>query len=264
MAKLTIKDLFDAKKAGRQLTQVLALDADEASACEAAGIDMLITGPGQMLDTCRAAAPNTFLSGGILYGDVASETEAIRAGLNMITKQGADAIYAYVALDWVHAMNANGIPVVGHVGLIPHTCSRTGGFKAVGKTADQALQVYRDTLAWQEAGAIGVEFEVVPHKIAAEVAKRVDILVISMGSGHGDVQYLFGCDILGTSPGHVPRHAKQFVDLKPELERIQQMRVDAFKAFKADVATEAFPTPAQVVDITDEEFDKFMTQVDKI
>ena len=87
----------------------------------------------------------------------------------------------------------------------PYRSSWFGGFKAVGKTAKEALDVYEKTLAYQEAGAIAVEMEVVPHQVASEISKRVDILVISMGSGAGcDAQYLFATDILGSNTGHVP------------------------------------------------------------
>lgn len=263
MSKLTIKELLDAK-GKRQLTQVLTFTEDDARACEEAGIDMIITPKGDMLDQARRGAPNTFVSGGLIYGSVASKEEAIRAGFEVMRQQNADAVYAFVDLDWVRAMSRNGIPVVGHVGLIPHTCSYTGGFKAVGKTADQALQVYRDTLAWQEAGALGVEFEVVPYKIAAEIARRVEILIISMGAGASDVQYLFGCDIFGSSRSKMPRHAKTYADVYSEMQRIYQIKVDALKAYKDEVDTGAFPPPECVVEVNDDEFEKFMDQVDKV
>ena len=59
-----------------------------------------------------------------------------------------------------------------------------GGFRAVGKTAEEAIKVYKDTLELQEAGVIAVEMECVTEKIAAEITKRVEILTFSMGSGH--------------------------------------------------------------------------------
>ena len=263
MSKLTIKDLLDAK-GKRQLTQVLTFTEEEARACEEAGIDMIITARGDMLDGARRGAPNTFLTGGIGYGSVNSAEEAVRAGFDVMRRQQADAVYCFGDLDWIKAMSRSGIPVVGHVGLIPHTCSKTGGFKAVGKTAEEALHVYRDTLAWQEAGALGVEFEVVPHKIAAEIAKRVEILIISMGAGPGDAQYLFGCDIFGSQQAKMPRHAKKYADVYSELQKIYQIKLDALKAYKDEVDSGAFPPPECVVEVKDEEFEKFMDQVDKI
>ena len=262
MQKLTVKDIFDAK-GKRQLTELLVATEDEARAAEEAGIDMLITMSGDMLKDVRKGARNTFITAGIGYGHVASATEAMRQGFQAI-RDGADAVYLCGSPEWVAGMAREGIPVVSHVGLIPQKCSWTGGFKAVGKTAEEALKVYRDTKAYDEAGAIGVEMEVVPHQVAAEIAKRVKLCCISMGSGaHCDAQYLFAMDILGSHRGHIPRHAKVYVDLYSEMERIQKIRVQAFKDFKQDVETEAFPEPKQVVEIAGDEFGKFMGLLEK-
>ena len=262
MTKLTIKDLLDLK-GKRQLTQLLTLTADEARAAEEAGVELTIAPGGASFDAVRESCPNCFLTGGMSYGAAASEDEALRSAFS-IMRQGADAVYAYVSLDWTRAMAKHGIPVVGHVGLVPHVCSWTGGFKAVGKTADTALQVYRDTLAYQEAGALGVEFEVVPHKITEEIRKRVDIVIISMGAGAGDVQYLFGLDVTGSHSGHYPRHAKVYADLRAEMAKVQKVRVDAYREFRQEVDSGVFPPPENVVEIKDEEFEKFMDQVDSI
>jgi 3-methyl-2-oxobutanoate hydroxymethyltransferase len=262
MKKPTIKDLFELK-GKRQLTQLLVLSPDEAKAAEEAGVEMTIAPGGDTFGPVREATPNTFLTGGVGYTTVSSAEEAIRAGFSVM-RQGADAVYCYTSLEFTKAMADQGIPVVGHVGLVPHVCSWTGGFKAVGKTADTALQVYRDTLAYQEAGALGVEFEVVPHKITEEIRKRVDILIISMGAGEGDVQYLFGMDVQGSHTGHYPRHAKKYADIHAEMQKIQKIRIDAYRAFKADVDSGAFPPPECAVEIQDEEYEKFMEQVDEV
>lgn len=261
MKKPTIRDLLDLK-GKRQLTQLLVLSPEEATAAEEAGVELTIAPGGETFGPIRQATPNTFLTGGVGYGTAASAEEAIRAGFSVM-KQGADAVYCYTSLEYTKAMADQGIPVVGHVGLVPHVCSWTGGFKAVGKTADSALQVYRDTLAYQEAGALGVEFEVVPYKITEEIRKRVDILIISMGAGAGDVQYLFGIDVTGSHTTHYPRHARKYADIHAEMQKIQQIRIDAYKEFKADVDSGAFPPPECVVEVEDEEYEKFMDQVDK-
>lgn len=124
---------------------------------------------------------------------------------------------------------------------------------------------YREVLAYQDAGAIAVEMEVVPEKVATEISKRVDITVISLGSGAGcDVQYLFACDILNITQGHIPRHAKTYADLRPQLERIQAMRRDAFRAFQEEVAAVQFPAPEHNIKIKDDEFERFMSEIDKV
>src|SRR5690606_35673978 len=109
------------------------------------------------------------------------------------------------------------IPVVGHVGLVPARATWTGGFRAVGKTAEEALRLYREVKAYESAGAFAVEIEVVPAEVASEISKRVGILLWSMGAGAGcDAQYLFANDILGYTEGHIPRHSKVYRDFRAE------------------------------------------------
>lgn len=266
MKKLTVKDLL-ALKGKRQLTEVAVSNADEARACEAAGIDMLVTGTGDLMRQVRAAAPNTFITGGLSYGRIFSETQAIEQAFDVL-RCGADCVYACMSTDWIRAMTKEGIPVCGHVGLVPQRSTWYGGFKAVGKTATEAMDVYRAALAHQEAGAIAVEMEVVPHQIAAEISKRLDIMVISMGSGTGcDAQYLFSCDILGTHKGHVPRHAKGYADLHSEQqahqERMHKLREQAFSAFKQDTDSGRYPEPRHLVEVESLELEKFIAAVDR-
>jgi 3-methyl-2-oxobutanoate hydroxymethyltransferase len=264
MTKLTVKDIFDLK-GKRQLTEVYVSTPAEASACEAAGIDLIITSERSDVKAIRAAAPNTFFTIGFLNsGDYVNADEAIRNGCKAMNN-GADAVYAGVSLKSVEAMANEGIPVVGHVGFIPYKSTWFGGFKAVGKTADAALKVYQRTLAYQEAGAIGVEMEIVPQQIAAEISKRVKIMVLSMGSGTGcDGQYLFATDILGTNIGHVPRHAKVYRNLAAEYDRLHKETIAAFSDFRADVDNGGYPEVAHVVVAKDEEYQKFMEALEKV
>ena len=263
MGRPTVRDLLNLKGV-RQLTEVLVRTEEEAIACEEARIDLLITVAGEQARKIRAAAPNTFLTMGILYGDCASPTEAVRAGFAAL-KDGADAVYACMSIPYIAAMAQEGIPVVGHVGLVPQKRTWIGGFRAVGKTAAEALSVYEATLAHQEAGAFAVEMEVVPEQVAEAISKRMEMLVISMGSGKGcDAQYLFAEDILGTNRGHVPRHAKVYRNLAGELDRIQQERVQAFREYQADVLKGTFPDAKNTVGVNSEEYDEFLRKLPPI
>jgi 3-methyl-2-oxobutanoate hydroxymethyltransferase len=264
--RLTVQELR-ACKGRRQLTQVYVTDPDQAAACEAAGIDMLVAGSSRAdldrarIQAIRDAAPNTFLTVPISLFAAVSDAEAIRLGLENL-RIGADAVYTSISIERVRAMAREHIPVIGHVGLVPLRSTWYGGFRAVGKSAEEAVRVLHDTLAYQEAGAIAVEMELVPHRVATEISGRADLLVISMGSGRGgDVQYLFACDILGTQRGHIPRHAKVYRRLADEYNRLQQETIEAFKEFKADVDTGAFPEGGHCVEIEQEQFDAFLGRV---
>ena len=154
MNKLTVRDIL-ACKGNRVLTEVLVTDADTARACEEAGIDLLITS-NAFTKTVRSGAWNTFLTAGLPYGHYnSSDAEAIRAAFDAMN-DGADAVYACMSMERTRAMAREGIPVIGHAGLVPEHLTWIGGYRAVGKTADEAMKVYRDTLALQEAGAFAV------------------------------------------------------------------------------------------------------------
>lgn len=261
MTKLTVKDLLDLK-GKQQLKQVFCHYPEEAKACQEAGVEMAVTISGDVLRQVRAAAPQLFITAGLPYGEISSPEQAIRDGFQIL-RGGADAVYTCHSTHFIEAMAREGIPVVGHVGLVPGKSTWFGGFKAVGKTCDQALAVYRSALAHQEAGAIAVEMEVVPERIAREISKRLQILVISLGCGALDVQYLYACDILGTRRNRVPRHSKTYADLFTDMQRLQDLRVQAFKAFSADVDNGGFPAADKLVSVSDREFEAFMTAIDR-
>lgn len=257
--KLTVHDLYQAKRERRPLTETFTTDPLEAAACDEAGIEILVTITAT-LKAVRAAAPNVFIiaTDRINDPDIATPGAAVSAGFRALN-DGADAIYTHLSTECVRVMAREKIPVVGHVGFVPYRATWFGGPRAVGKTAAEALQVYRDSLAYQEAGAIAVEMEIVPHRIASEIARRLDILVFSMGSGTGgDVQYLFATDVLGTNTAHVPRHAKVYGNLHAELRRVHNLRVEAFKAWRAEVAGGAFPAPHHLLEVADSEFAAFL------
>ena len=169
------------------------------------------------------------------------------------------------SLKWIKAMRDENIPTIGHVGLIPGKATWIGGLRAIGKTADEAIGVLNHTIELQEAGVIGVEFEVVPPKVAAIITKKVDILTLSMGSGSDcDGQYLFANDVLGYTDGHTPRHARIYRDFKTEYKKLQKERINAFKEFHDDTINKKFNDPEVTVQITDEEFNKFEEMAEKI
>ena len=87
---------------------------------------------------------------------------------------------------------------------------------------------------------------------------------MSMGSGSGcDVEYIFGCDILGATKGHIPRHAKKYRDFQQEFARLQVERENAFKEFYDDVHSGDFPEKKNVVEINENELDIFLNKIEK-
>ncbi len=255
--RLTVKDLLGLK-GKRQLTQLKVNTVDEARACEAAGIDLFAVSERMDIRAIRQAAPSCFMTIGFPYGKHINADQVIRAGFAAL-QVGADAVYTSVGLDMVEKMAREGIPVMGHVGFIPYKSTWFGGFKAVGKSAEEALQIYLHTKAYQDAGAIGVEIELVPDKVASAISKRVQIICLSMGSGIGcDGQYLYATDVLGTNLGHIPRHAKVYRNLRAEYERIYHEMVAAFDEFRTDTVRGDYPEAKHTLGVKDEEYAKFL------
>ncbi|MDB5657607.1 MAG: 3-methyl-2-oxobutanoate hydroxymethyltransferase [Cypionkella sp.] len=256
----TVADIR-ALKGKRQMTMLYVETLDEARAAAAAGIDMLSIIDPLWTPEMREAAGNCFVQVGLLYGVLATYEDYLRAA-HRAMRIGGDCVYCSASLSTVRGLASEGIPVVGHVGLVPSQATWTGGFKAVGKTAESAMGVWAKVQALEEAGAFGAELEVVPDRIASEISKRTSLIMLSMGAGTGgDAQYLFSEDVLGCTKGHKPRHAKTYRNFAAEFARLQDERTAAYAEFKADVDSGAYPAPEHLVSIDDVEFESFLTRL---
>jgi 3-methyl-2-oxobutanoate hydroxymethyltransferase len=258
----TVADLL-ALKGERQLTMLRVMSLEEAEACEAAGIELLSVPPELLEDRrFRDAAPSCFVMAGLEPGAYVTTEDYLRAGFRML-KASADAVYCAASLETIARLRAEGIPVCGHVGLIPSRCTWTGGFRAVGKTADSALEVYRLTKRLEAAGAFAAEIEVVPAEIATEISKRTSMFMISMGAGGScDAQYLFAEDVLGSHSSHYPRHSKVYRNFRAEYDRLQRERIAAFSEYRADVEAARFPGGEHTVAIAKEELAAFLSRLE--
>ena len=274
MTKLTVKDLFE-KKGKDKLTELYVTNALEAYAAEKAGIDIqIVSFKKETLRTgvptnrwfrdahikdIREAAPNTFMIFGL--GQLSSTEKAVDAAL-IARDNGADAVYCGNSPKYIEALRKEGLPSVSHIGLIPYKSTWTGGFKAVGKDADSAFKVYQDAIAYDNAGAIGLEVECVPDRVAELITNKVNLLTLSMGSGPNcDVEFLFIQDVVGTNTDRVPRHAKVFKDTNKSYEKLLDDTVEGLKKFIDDVNAKKFPTSSNIVEIKEEEFEKFLNKI---
>ena len=246
----TVKDLRD-QKGKRVLVETLAFTPEEAAAAEEAGIDTMKVRfdpkrPEPAVEI-RKAAPNTFMSFSVPLVAAATADEAVRIAYQAM-ELGADAIMCQWSPRFISAAAEAGVPVQGHAGLVPRKSTWTGGLRAVGKTLDEALWIYREIKRLEEAGAWAVEVEVIPAALLAEISKRTKLLTSSIGAGSGgDIQFLFAEDILGNNRPPYPRHSKQYRNLYKMREAMQAERIAGFSEFAQDVRSGAFPGPEHVV-----------------
>lgn len=242
-------------KGKRQLVQVNVRGVEQAAAAEAAGIDIVVSGIPAEWSAVRAAAPGTHFCFSLRHGDHADEASVLKAGFAALAA-GADSVYCSLSPRFIEPMAREGIPVCAHAGLVPQR-ARLTGMRGFGKSAEEAKAVFRAVKEFEAAGAAMVELEVLAAPVTALITGATRLTTVSIGSGAGaDVQYLFGCDILG-EPGRKPRHARAFEDFAAEYARLQARRVAAFAAFRAAALGGSYPAPEECVAAPEDEVARF-------
>ena len=263
-----VEDIRAMKRNGEKISMLFVATPEEAAAANAAGIHMLSI-EGKFFDAeMREAAGECFVQVGLPYGGwgrfegrpIATAEDYLRAAFHY-AGIGGDAYYCSASYDIQKNLCDNHLPVVGHIGLIPSYITWTG-WRAVGKTADEAEALWKHTQMLEKIGVFGAELEVVPDRVAKFLTENSSLIMLGMGAGqHADAQYLFTEDVCGYGKNHKPRHGKMYRNFAPELERLQSERIAAFKEFKADVDQGGYPGAEHSVAIQDDEFDAFMKKV---
>jgi len=166
-------------------------------------------------------------------------------------------------MDAVRLLAAEGVPVMGHLGFVPKRSNQLGGVRTVGRDASEATALWRQFQELEDAGAFAVECELIPAQVLAQITPRTSMATISLGSGRdADVMFLFQNDIVGESE-RVPRHARVYGDVAALQRRIAEERVRALSAFRADVASGAFPNDGEVGRIDADELARFIAAIDE-
>lgn len=249
--KYTVHDLRQLK-GKRCLTHIHVKSPEEAAAAEQAGVDLMscsFDSPEAQarLPLLVAAAPDSFLSAATPHG-LASAEKAIRVAFRAL-EIGASSVYCSASPRIVEAMAREGIPVVGHLGMVPRHVTWTG-YRAIGKTAEEARELFRRMKELENAGAYAAELEVVPHNLARWLCSQTKLILMSLGSGSGcDTQFLFSDDILGDYEERPPRHAKAYRNFSEEHRRLQAERIAAFGEYIADVREGRFPERNHLVEM---------------
>src|SRR6266568_4239194 len=254
--KYTVYDLQQLK-GKRCLTHIHVKSPEEAAAAEEAGVDLMSCSFDSPEAQARlphlvAAAPHSFLSAATPHGPALPE-EAIRVAFRAL-EIGASSVYCSASPFIIEAMARERIPVVGHLGMVPRHVTWTG-YRAIGRTVEEALELHRRIKELENAGAYAAELEVVPHNLARFLSSQTKMILMSLGSGTGcDTQFLFSDDILGDYDERIPRHAKAYRNFRQEYQRLQNERIAAFQEFASDVKSGRFPEADHLVTMDEAEF----------
>ena len=258
MPKLSIPELALKKVSGEKLTMVAVGEAMSASWAEKAGIDIIGVGDSlgmtlhghentlkitvdQMIMhilAVRKGAPNTMTIASMPYGSYSSPEIAVSNALRMMKESGVDALKLQLGKEGTHIIKAiadAGVPIMSHVGLLPHKVHLMGGFKIQGKTAEEALNIIESAKAIEAAGAVGLEIEAIPYEVGKAVDEAVSIFTFSVGAGAtGTCQLLNGYDLLGAFDTFKPKFAKRYAD-------ISKIATNAFSEYAQEVKLGKFP-----------------------
>ena len=253
----TVRDIIQLK-GNKKLTQVRVTNAEEAAAAEEAGIDLLLTGPGPEFSKIRKAAAKTFMTVGVPFIQNPSKRDATKKAFEII-EAGADSLMCQNwNLDWMKHLSKFRIPFQSHVGFIPRRTTWIGSIRSFGKKANEALELFKDIKDIEKTGAWGIEVELVPQNILAEITKMTSLVTISIGSGNAaDAQFLFAEDILGQSQIQFPRHAKKYANFEKLMQKIQNERINAFREFNSEVKKNKFPSKKNLITIEKKELMNF-------
>ncbi len=250
--------LQEMKQAGEPIVCVTAYDFPSARLADEAGIPVILVGDslgnavlghdstlpvtlGDMAHHTRAVvrgARNALVIADMPFMTYqTSADDAMRNAGRLLQEGGAQAVKlegGRTIAPTVRRLTESGVPVMGHVGLLPQSVHQTGGYRVQGRTAEQARALLDDALALQEAGAFAVVIESVPGDVAAEATRRLAVPTIGIGAGAGcDGQIQVLHDLLGLS-ARTPRHAKRYADLSGVI-------LGALRAYRDDVIERRFP-----------------------
>lgn len=260
--KLTVSCFRKKKEKGEKIVTLTAYDASTAKLAHQCGIDILLVGDSLGMTVLgydntipvtieqslhhtaavRRGAPKAFVVGDMPFMTyMADINEALKNAARYLQEAGADAVKIEGGTDvapLIRRMVAAGIPVMGHIGLMPQQIMVAGGYKIAGKTESDAQRLIREAQALEEAGAFSLVLECIPTTVSREITAAVKIPTIGIGAGPGcDGQVQVVNDLLGLFSTFIPKHAKRYVDLGVQIEQ-------AFKDYAKEVRENSFPDDA--------------------
>jgi 3-methyl-2-oxobutanoate hydroxymethyltransferase len=260
----TVQTFGDKKRRSEKITVITAYDALTAAMVHAAGVDAILVGDSaamvfagydstlpitmeEMLYHTRCVTRGA--KGAFVIADMpfmsfqAGHDDAVRNAGRFLKEAAANAVKLEGGDDaeLVARLVRTGIPVMGHLGLLPQSVNALGGFKAQGKTTTSAAAIVEQAIALDEAGCFSMVLECVPTPLAAEITRRVRCATIGIGAGpECDGQVSVVNDVLGLSTGYLPKHAKRYAAFYDD-------GLAAVRAHVEEIRSRAFPAPEHEV-----------------
>jgi len=251
------------KQKGEKITMLTAYDYSTAKIVDEVGIPLILVGDTlgmvvlgyestipvtmeDMLHHTKAVVRGTKKA--MVIGDMPfmtytiSTEDALKNAARFLQEAGVQAVKlegGVTVAEKVKRIVECGIPVMGHIGLTPQSINQLGGHKIQGKTPETANRLLEDAKALEKAGVFAIVLETVPAPLAALITKKVSVPTIGIGAGascDGQVQVI--TDILGSTVGYIPKHAKQYAKLGDIMSK-------AIAAYHDEVKSGKFPTEAQ-------------------
>ncbi|MCC6264418.1 MAG: 3-methyl-2-oxobutanoate hydroxymethyltransferase [Bryobacterales bacterium] len=257
---LRIPEIQGKKEKGEQIVMLTAYSSWMARLLDETGaIDMLLVGDSlgmvelgfdttipvtleDMIRHTRAVrngAPRAFVVADLPFMSYQpSKAEALRSAGRLMQEGGASAVKlegGAALRKTVRRLVDAGIPVMGHLGLLPQSLHQQGGYRQQAKEPEEQEELLRDAAALEQAGAFSIVLECIPADLAVRVSRQCRIPVIGIGAGAAcDGQVLVTNDILGLTGGRTPSFARRYADLGESIRA-------AVQSFSGDVRAGKFP-----------------------
>lgn len=254
----TPKTIFNKKKHHSKVTVLTAYDYPFAKILDDAGIDIILVGDSlgmvvlgysstrpvtmaDMIHHTRAVAravKQALIVSDMPYRSYGTPAEAIKnarlliqAGARAVKLEGGKKIRKQLT-----AILKAGIPLMGHVGMLPQSVERPGGYRVQGRDPKQAEKIFEDALILDRLGAFAMVLECVPAALGARISRAVECPTIGIGAGLGtDGQVLVLHDMLGFEGKVRPRFVRPY-------GRVAEETRDAVRRYREEVQSGKFPS----------------------
>ncbi len=257
--RITVNTLLKMKTSGEKIAMLTAYDYSMARIVDEAGIDVILVGDSASnvmaghettlpitLDQMiyHAASVIRGVKRALVVVDLpfgsyqGNSRVALESAIRIMKESGAHAVKMEGGIEIkesiVRILSA-GIPVMGHLGLVPQSIYKFGTYAVRAKEEDEANRLRTDAKLLEEVGCFGMVLEKIPAKLATEVSESVEIPTIGIGAGGGcDGQVLVLHDLLGLTKEFQPRFLRRYLELFDEVK-------GAISHYVADVKSKDFP-----------------------